>query len=281
MPTLNVKEKGLKMKDVITSPQNQQIKSIIDLQKSRIRKKSSRFGVEGTREISMALKNNFKLEQVFYCPELFNIESKLLLKELSPKTKRSFEISSNCFEKIAVRKESDGLYALFQKKEEAKLERIKSPDQENLFLVLDGLEKPGNLGAILRSCDAAKVSAIILTNPKVDLYNPHVIRSSLGACFSMPLLVAEISELNQFFNEKKVSVFLSYLDKSSKVYYKENLKQATALVIGSESHGICSDWLQTENKRIIIPMSGQVDSLNASVATSVLLFETQRQRSIS
>jgi len=262
------------MKKIISSVQNKLIKSLVDLQKSKVRKKSNLFGVEGAREINMALKNHYSAHQFFYCSELLTEETQKILADLEKKKVETFELSLACYHKIVVRKDSDGLYVLFYKKEEQTLQQEKTP----LYLVLDGIEKPGNLGAILRSCDACNLTQVFLTNPKVDLYSPHVIRASLGACFSVSVKTVEVNDLSQFFNKSEVSVLLSYLDETAKPYYKEPLKNPTALVIGSEAQGISDLWLEKKHKKIIIPMQGQVDSLNASVATSILLFEAKRQR---
>lgn len=265
----------------ITSLQNKIIKSIVELQKSRVRKKSDLFGIEGAREIKMAMQNDFKVKQAFFCPEVLTPKASLLLDKLDEKKVETFELSLACFQKIAVREDSDGLYVLAKKKDEQELNSLLSKRINSLFLVLDGIEKPGNLGAILRTADACGVSGVILTGSKVDLYNPHVIRTSLGTCFSTPVKIASTDDCDSFLQKSQCSVFLSYLDNSSKPYHKKTFTGACAIVIGSEADGISDLWLEKKHEKIIIPMLGQADSLNASVAASVLLFEAARQRNFS
>lgn len=260
----------------ITSTQSKILKQIISLQDNRMRKRGDEFGVEGFREINLALTNGFKVSKVLVCPELLTEEETIFLREKNFNSGILWELSLTCFDKLLVRKRSSGLYFVFYKKEEGVL--LNPIGSESLYLVLDGIEKPANLGAILRSCDGAGVTQVILTNPKVDIYHPHVVRGSLGACFSLSCFDSTSQELYDFFVQHKIRILTSYLDKSSEIYFKKNLKFSLALVLGSEDTGVSSFWVKNQTDKIIIPMKGQVDSLNVSVAAAVLLFEVRRQR---
>ena len=199
----------------------------------------------------MALNNNFAPKQVFFCPELLTSEASKLVGQVISKVE-SFELSKPCFEKIAVREGSSGIYFLFKKKEELTFSCLDKLSENPLLLVLDGIEKPGNLGAILRTADACGVTAVILTGAQADFYNPHVIRTSLGAAFSVPSITASVDECAEFLKSKRAETFLSYLDKSSKPYQKSLFTQSCAIVVGSEAHGVSQKWLEKPHSKIII-----------------------------
>lgn len=258
----------------ITSTKNSFFKEILDLQDNKTRKKSLVFGVEGLREIKSALKNDYKIETLCLCPSLFKKEEKKFLEENLFEKSLIWNFSEPCFDKLLMRKKSSGLYFVFQKKEKPQFIKPANP----LYLILDGIEKPANLGAILRSCDAGGVAQIFLTNSKVDPYHPHVIRNSLGAAFSIPCSSYEEEELLELLEKEKVKVFASYLNEKSKPYFSHNFEGPVAFVLGSEDKGISDFWKSSSTKKIIIPMEGTVDSLNVSVASAILIFEAKRQR---
>ena len=262
------------MKREITSLQNKVLKQILSLQDNRTRKKSDEFGVEGIREIASALKNGFEVSKVCISEEILNEEEKKFLEESKLSKDLFWFFSKPCFEKLTVRKGNSGLYLIFKKKNPTSSKL----NSKGLYLILDGIEKPANLGAILRTSDASGVNGIYLTNSKVDPYHPHVIRNSLGAAFSVPCFESESETLLDKLEGNQIKVFASYLNPKSKSCYVQNYKKGTAFVLGSEDKGITNFWKQDSIQKIIIPMNGSVDSLNVSVAASILLFEAVRQR---
>ena len=183
-----------------------------------------------------------------------------------------------CFQKIVIRKNISGLYFIFHEKLSSLFSL--TPKKNALFLILDKIEKPGNLGAILRSAEASNVDAIIITDPLVDFFNPNVIRASLGASFCVPLVKASKENCLKYFKEKKISIYSTSLTKDAKLYYNIDCKKSLAFVFGSEAFGICDFWKLHAKKEVIIPMGGKIDSLNVSVAAGILLFETMRQRNV-
>lgn len=263
------------MTKIISSPQNKIFKEILSLQDNRKRKKSKEFGVEGLREIKMALENGFVPSYVCLCEEYITEEENSFLREQIFHRDLLWNFSEACFDKLLVRKKSSGLYVVFGKKEDSSLIITEKP----LYLILDGVEKPANLGAILRTAEASGVTQVFLTNTKADLYNPNTIRNSLGAAFSVPTLEVEEKELQKRLLEEGVSIYSSFLSSDCVPYTDLDCTEGVALVLGSEAHGIGSFWQKNSHERMIIPMEGAVDSLNVSVATAILLFEAKRQRS--
>ena len=262
------------MERLITSSQNKVLKSLVSLRDNKTRRKGTEFSVEGFREIKQALDNGYKISKVCICLEDMTQEEKNFLKNRSFDQNLIWNFSKNCFEKLLVRKNSSGLFFVFYKKEAPKF----TPSKNGLYLILDGLEKPSNLGAILRSSDAAGVDHVFLTNSSIDLYHPNVIRNSLGAAFTVSCSSIEEKDLYSMLSSEKIKIYSSFLHSESKSYHLENYKQSSAFVLGSEAQGISQFWQENSYKKIIIPMLGQVDSLNVSTASAILLFEANRQR---
>jgi len=259
----------------IQSAQNSRIKNIQKLfTKSKERKEQNLFVIEGLREIHLALAGSYSLESVFICPELF---AKTDYPEILPEISSSnlFEVSPPVFEKIAYREHSDGILAL-AKPESHTLNDLDLPDNP-LVIVLEAVEKPGNLGAILRTADAAKVDAVIVCDPLTDIYNPNVIRSSVGCVFTVPLAVSTQSDTFLYLKEKRIRIFAAELQ-ASQWYQDTDFTQSCALVMGTEADGLSKFWIDSADARIKIPMRGEIDSLNVSVSTAVLTFEAMRQR---
>jgi len=259
----------------IQSAQNSRIKNIQKLfTKSKERKEQNLFVIEGAREIHLALAGSYLLESVFICPELFaKTDYPEIQTEISPSI--LFEVSLPIFQKIAYREHSDGILALARPKPHT-LNELNLPDHP-FIIVLEAVEKPGNLGAILRTADAAKVDAVIVCDPLTDVYNPNVIRSSVGCVFTVPLAVSTQTDTFLFLKENGIQIFAAELQ-ATQGYQDTNFTQACALVMGTEADGLTDFWIEHADARIKIPMRGKIDSLNVSVSTAVLTFEAMRQR---
>ena len=261
--------------EIIQSAQNNRIKNVQKLfAKSKERREQNLFVIEGAREIHLALAGAYSLDTVFICPELF---SKTDYPEIQSKIPPSvlFEVSLPVFQKIAYREHSDGVLALAKPKSHT-LNDLRLPDNP-FVIVLEAVEKPGNLGAILRTADAAKADAVIICDPLTDVYNPNVVRSSVGCVFTVPLAVSTQSDTFSFLKEKGIRIFAAEL-KASQEYQNTDFTQACALVMGTEADGLTGFWIDHADARIKIPMRGKIDSLNVSVSTAVLTFEAMRQR---
>ena len=257
----------------ITSIQNPYIKSLVKLhEKAKARKQSGTFLIEGQREIELAIKGNYEIETILFCPELF-IQSKNPNIELSNYQK--IEISRDVYQKLAYRDTTEGILAI------AKIKNLSLSDlqlpENPLILVLESIEKPGNIGAMLRTSDAANIDAVILANPKTDLYNPNIVRSSVGCLFTNQIATGTTEEIIAFLKAKNINFYSATLQNSNE-YHKVDYSTPTALVVGTEATGLTQLWRDESTQNIIIPMQGAIDSMNVSVAAAILLFEAKRQR---
>lgn len=254
----------------ISSVQNQKVKQLIKLQqKSRERKLQNLFVVEGLQENRLALQNGFTAVQFFICTEFFNVELNL------PST-QTYHVTKSVFEKIAYRTSTGGIIGVYKTKTFGieTLNVIKNP----LVVVLEAVEKPGNLGAILRSCDAAKVDAVVVCDPKADFFNPNVIRSSVGTVFTQKIITTETSEFLSFCQKNSIQTLATYLRDDTQNLYDLDLTQPSAIIFGTEATGLSNIWAEKVTSTVKIPMLGQVDSLNVSNAVAVSVFEAVRQR---
>ena len=291
------------MHKTISSSQNPLIKQIVLLQeKSRERRKTNLFVIEGLREISLALKGGYLLETLLFCSEIISEEEIFKLKKLANNEAEFIEISSEIYQKIAYRGSTEGVLAVAQSKDlnisnlaisaesrqsEAEVlndqkktplnDRSLSGAEGPLILIAEAPEKPGNIGALLRTADAAKVDAVIIANPKTDLYNPNIIRSSVGCLFTNKVAVGTTSEIISFLKKNNINIYCAALQASVN-YDTMDFKKATAIVVGTEATGLSEEWLQNSTQNIIIPMQGEIDSMNVSVAAGILIFEAKRQR---
>ncbi len=253
----------------IESVANPLVKELLLLQeKSKARKSLGKFVIEGIQEIELALQAGYKLEKVLICEAITTVKQQYAANE-------TITVSKAVYEKLAYRGNTEGLLAVAYSKshEIADLELPENP----LILVAEGIEKPGNIGALLRTADAVKADAVILANSISDLYNPNVIRSSVGCVFTVPVVIAETTNAIDFLRKHRVSIFAATLQNAN-AYHLSDFKQATALAVGAEATGLSEAWRDAAKQNIIIPMRGQVDSMNVSVAAAVLLFEAARQR---
>lgn len=257
----------------ISSVQNPFIKSLILLQeKAKARKQSGTFLIEGKREITLALKGNYTLETVLFYPDLIS-ESQVI--ELLAKPVELIAISKEVYQKLAYRDTTEGIIAVAQSKK-LLLADLKLP-KNPLILVMESIEKPGNIGAMLRTCDAAKIDAVILANSKTDLYNPNIVRSSVGCLFTNQIATATSEEAVHYLIENNISFYSATLQDSTS-YHTQNYTTPTALVVGTEATGLTQIWRDKATQNIIIPMQGAIDSMNVSVAAAILIFEAKRQR---
>jgi TrmH family RNA methyltransferase len=257
----------------ITSSQNPYIKSLVQLQeKAKARKQSGTFLIEGMREIELAIKGNYELETILINPELFDISKNPIIEQSNTQI---IEISKEVYQKLAYRDTTEGILAVAKTKSNL-LSDLKLPENP-LIVVMEGLEKPGNIGAILRTCDAARVDAVIIANPKTDLYNPNMVRSSVGCLFTNQIATASTEETIDFLQKNNINFYSATLQNSTS-YHTQNYTTPTALVVGTEATGLTQLLRDKATQNIIIPMQGEIDSMNVSVATAILIFEAKRQR---
>lgn len=260
----------------INSLQNSLIKETVKLRKSSERRKRGEILVEGYQEIKLAQDSGQSAWQLFYCSEYVN-------NKVSPDSllsRESVQVSEEVFDKISYRDNPDGFLAVI-KRPENYLAGIKlAKDKPALIIVLEAVEKPGNLGAILRTADAAGADALIVCDAQTDIYNPNVIRSSLGTLFSVPVAIASNSEALSWLKENGIKI-LAATPAANNIYTEEDMTDALAIIVGTEHNGLSAFWLDKADKQIKLPMLGKIDSLNASVSTAILVYEALRQRIFS
>ena len=256
--------------EIITSLQNPKLKRLLELQaKSAARRTSGLFVVEGVRELSHCLDAGYEAETVFWCPEILPSLPQL------PSSARTVQVSRKVYEKAACRESTEGLIAEVRSRN-LSLQDLRLPGNP-LVMVLESVEKPGNLGAVLRSADAAGADAVLICDPLTDLYNPNLIRASLGSVFTVPCACCPSDEAIAFLKERGIRILTAQLQDSSP-YYDCDMTAGTAIVMGTESTGLTDIWRKAADAHIRIPMAGRMDSLNVSVSAAILLFEAVRQR---
>jgi RNA methyltransferase, TrmH family len=262
------------MHPLITSPQNPKIKNLLSLEKARERRDQNVFVIEGLRELSLSLAGGYNIQSIYFSPSI--ISAKELL-ELVHKESLLIPVQQSVFEKIAYRESTGGIIAVAeQKKHELRHIRL---SEDPLILVLESVEKPGNLGAVLRTADAAGVDAVIICDPQTDFYNPNVVRSSVGCVFTTALASATSEEAISWLKKNNVRIYCTYL-KASNEYYNTDFTLPSAIVMGTEATGLSDVWVNNADANIIIPMAGKIDSMNVSTAAAVVVFEAVRQRTV-
>ena len=254
----------------VTSAQNPKFKNLLLLQeKSKARREQGLFVVEGRRELEHCLEAGYKVRTLFVCPELAG-------DTVIPGLIRNLiEIPENLYRKVAYRESTEGVIAEVECRD-LRLEDL-ALTENPLVMVLESVEKPGNLGAVLRSADAARADAVIVCDPLTDLYNPNLIRASLGGIFTVPTVAASSEETIAWLKARGIRILTAQLQDSS-WYYDIDMTVGTALVMGTESTGLTDIWRRAADAHIRIPMLGRLDSLNVSVSAAILLFEAVRQR---
>ena len=262
------------MIETITSIQNPKIKLLTALQqKSSERRKTRLFVVEGQQELQHCISAGYEVDTVFYCPELGG--GNPAAKPQGTVGARCFQVSPDVYAKVAYRGTTEGVIAEVHTKS-LRLEDLQLGEHP-LIVVLESVEKPGNLGAILRSADASGVDAVVVCDPLTDLYNPNLIRSSVGAAFTVPCVACSSEECIAFLKQRGIKILTAQLQ-DSHLYYDTDMTCGTAIVMGTEHDGLTDQWRQVADAHIRIPMLGQIDSLNVSVSAAILMFEAVRQR---
>ncbi|MGM9712574.1 MAG: TrmH family RNA methyltransferase [Prevotella sp.] len=262
------------MTENITSLQNPKVKRYLRLRdKSAARRHESVFCVEGLREIAHCLGSGYDMESLFVAPTVAHLSPADILS--GRPCQEVLLVSGPVYERMALRGGTEGAVAIFKTREHG-LECLTLPDNP-LVVVVESVEKPGNLGAVLRSADASGVDAVIVCDPLTDLYNPNLIRSSLGAVFTVPCVACPTEDCIRFLKAKKIQILTAQLQ-DSRLYYDIDMNGPTAIVMGAESTGLSQAWRDAADAHIRIPMLGQLDSLNVSVSAAILMFEAVRQR---
>jgi len=261
----------------ITSLQNPRIKQLVKLRDRRPRDEAGVFLVEGYREIRRALEKKIPLRELYFSPDWFLGENEpALIAEAEAAGAQVFELAKDTFAKVAYRERPDGLLAVAPQWRRA-LDDLTLP-LEPFLLVVEAIEKPGNLGTILRSADAAGCDAVIVCDPVTDIFNPNVVRASTGVLFSVPLVVEESARVQRWLQDRRIRT-VATTPAAEKIYSTVDLRGALAVIMGSEQYGLSDFWLHHADVPVRIPMAGQADSLNVAMATIITLFEAVRQRS--
>ena len=257
---------------IISSTQNARVKRVLLLQqKSSERRKTGLFVVEGRRELCHCIDAGMAVEEVFLCGELCR-------EELPAHGGQTYEVTPEVYGRMAYRGSTEGVVAVVRQHSTTLADLVpRLSDAPPLIVVLESVEKPGNLGAVLRSADAAGATAVIVCDPLTDLYNPNLIRASIGAFFSVPVVACTSEECIAFLKSHGIAIITAQLQDSS-LYYATDMRRPVAIVMGTESWGLTQLWRQAADEHIRIPMLGRMDSLNVSVSAAILLFEAVRQR---
>lgn len=258
--------------NLIESPKNPRVKALVKLRERRMREAQGKFIIEGIRELGRAVQAQVTLETLYLCPAFVNSESWTLLNTLqTPKT----ELSKQAFGKVSLRQNPDGVLAVAVTPS-VNLEDLNF-SEDALVLVLDGLEKPGNLGALLRTADAADVSAVLVSGAGTDLYNPNVVRSSVGSVFSRPTLSVDEQTLSEFLRVQGFKLVAAMPD-AQQNYWQADLSGKVAIVLGTEHDGLSEHWQRAATVQVSIPMYGLADSLNVATSGALFMYEVLRQR---
>lgn len=263
----------------ISSLQNPRIKQLVRLRDRRPRDEAGVFLVEGYREIRRALEKKVALSELYYAPEWFLGENEqALIRDAEAAGARPFELSKDAFAKVAYRERPDGLLAVAPQWRRS-LEDLEAPLAGSVpfLLVVEAIEKPGNLGTILRSADAAGCHAVIVCDPVTDLFNPNVVRASTGVLFSVPCVVADNESVLAWLRKRGIRA-VATTPAAASLYTRTDLTGPLAVLMGSEQYGLSEFWLKNSGALVRIPMAGQADSLNVAMATVITLFEAVRQR---
>jgi TrmH family RNA methyltransferase len=259
----------------ISSINNSLIKKIIQLQdKSRERRKTGLFVIEGRREIDLAIKGGYEIKILLYNPEIISADLMNSMKK-SDDTE-IISITEEVYQKIAYRDTTEGIIAI-SKTKELNLEQLELRTPDPLILVAEAPEKPGNIGALLRTADAAGIDAVLIADPMTDLYNPNIIRSSVGCIFTISISIGSSEDIINYLKKNQITIYCAALQ-ASKSYTDCDFNKGVAIVVGTESTGVSDIWIEKSNWIIKIPMHGEIDSMNVSVAAGIIIFEAKRQR---
>ncbi len=260
----------------IDSPSNDDVKTLVRLKQRRIRDRTQLFLIEGRREIERALAGGVYVQQLYLCPDYLRPDAMALIDAQNPNTE-IVELSKVAFEKVSYRGTPDGFLAVAATRQQSLADL--SLSEAPLLLVIDGLEKPGNVGALLRTADGADLDAVILTGAGTDLYNPNVIRASMGSVFSRPVIAAAATETVTLLRDRGITV-VTTSPSAEQLYWDIDYRLGVALVLGAEHEGLASDWFEGADERVAIPMHGLADSLNVATSGALLVYEALRQRRV-
>ena len=258
----------------ISSPNNPRIKEIVRLRDASYRKEKGLFIIEGLREVQLALRAGFKAREIYLCPEFLDTRQKADF-DFKARDTEIIELDRKAYEKMAFGERKEGVIAV-AKDSGIGLKDIKIKPK-SLIMVLEGLEKPGNLGAIARCADAAGVRVLIAADTKVDIYNPNAIRSSLGAIFSVKTLKESSVKVIAWLKANNIKI-VSAIVSADMDYTQVDFNQSLAIVLGSEEKGLSRIWRDNSDYQVSLPMAGEADSLNVAVTGGILLYEALRQR---
>jgi TrmH family RNA methyltransferase len=262
----------------ITSLTNARVKQLVKLRNRRARDESGSFLIEGFRELTRAVDGGISIRELYFCPELFlGANEPPLIDRSVAAGAEAIELGTEAFRKVSYRDRPEGLVGLADQFPTGL--DVLSLSESPLVLVVESIEKPGNLGTMLRTADAAGADAVIVCDPTTDPFNPNVVRASLGCLFIVPLAVASTSDTLAWLAERGIRAFATS-PAGSTLPWHTDLTAPSAIAVGSEQYGLSEEWLRHSEEQIRIPMSGEIDSLNAAMAAGVVLFEAVRQRTI-
>lgn len=264
------------MAEIISSPHNPKIKNLKKLEKASERREQNLFVIEGLRETVLAHRAGYEIKELFVCTELLRTDELYSLNEVAA-YKSHTQVTPQVYESLSYRDTTEGVIATAVPKQ-LSLQDL-NLNTNPLILVIESVEKPGNLGAMLRTADAAGIAAVIICDARTDVYNPNVVRSSIGTVFTNQLAVCETGEAIAFLKERKIKTYAAELS-ATENHFEKNFKTGTAIVVGAEAIGLSEEWMNAADEKIKIPMRGKIDSLNVSVSAGILLFEALRQREI-
>lgn len=264
----------------ISSTQNPKIKYALNLWDRKARDKENLFLIEGYRELLRAIQSGRKMKWLFFCRDLFLGENEDSLIESAMKSGAElFSCTKSVFQKLSYRDRPDGLLAVAEQKH-LSLEEFSQGLSQNPFLVVaEAIEKPGNLGTILRSSDASGVDGVIVCDRCTDIHNPNVVRSSVGTLFTVPTLESTSDKVIPWLKANRIAI-VAATPHAEKEFTKVNLRGPVAIVVGTEQVGLTKKWMEGADIQVRIPMLGVADSLNVATATTLLLYEVLRQRSL-
>ena len=260
----------------ITSPKNPLVREILVLQeKSRERNRQNLIVIEGLKEISLAVRGGVRFRKVVYQPEIIPAEAVRQWCGSSGEGAEFVSVSAAVFSKISYRESTGGVVVIAEKPEKLLSDLKVKPD--SVFIILESVEKPGNLGAICRVADAAQADGLIVCDPRTDIYNPNAIRSSLGCVFTVDVVSSDFESVQDWLKKNGIKSFAAELT-AAEFYHETDLGGRIALVFGTEATGLTDKWIQGADKRIKIPMGGVIDSLNVNTSVAILVFEAMRRR---
>ncbi|WP_224490024.1 TrmH family RNA methyltransferase [Robertkochia flava] len=261
----------------ISSPQNKLIKELLLIrEKSRHRKKTGLFVSEGQRELELLIKGGYQIRTLFTATGIADTAALQKLLETCDTAPEIIEVSEEVYRKIAYRDSTEGVIALVESKQHS-LDSLRFTSKHPLLLIAEAPEKPGNIGALLRTADAANLDAVIIANPRTDLYNPNIIRSGVGCLFTTQVATATTPEIISWLRENNIAMYCAALT-ASEAYHKVDYTGPSAIVVGTEATGLTEQWLEASSRNVIIPMQGEIDSMNVSVSAAIIIFEAKRQR---